>query len=457
MCQKYIGCGKCSKSYIYILLGFVLKTLDDNFFTFTSVAPKMETNIFGINPVLSKHMLIQNFYKYISFIIGGTIFLFIIIKKNTKEQKTRNFLLSDIKASSSFRELPRLLQYKKDPIHKPILEIIIVSMIYVLHFEVLDILYTFKISNLSFWTLEILFIIIFLKKYFVIKFYNFQKCSFIFFVSSVTLLLMVSINLPLKVTEQNQTKCYDILFSLVDKKYILFILAFIFINFNHAFISYARVKAKVLMDFKYIYPYTLIFFIGIFGIIITSIELTFSSLYECGEKYQDFCMVASLDGNNNLYLDNITIYFNGLKEKKLTELIIELVILLPIFLIINFFESVCEFLVIIKLNPIFVLIQNNFAYGINYLIYVIFKFDHKYKREMLNQFFVIETGEIIGIICYMIYLEIIELRFCGLDTYLNRNLLLLSTAESQITDDENIEEDIDKNTDYTLYSEPTIY
>lgn len=69
----------------------------------------------------------------------------------------------------------------------------------------------------------------------------------------------------------------------------------------------------------------------------------------------------------------------------------------------------------------------------------------------------VETGEIIGIICYMIYLEIIELRFCGLDTYLNRNLLLLSTAESQITDDENIEEDIDKNTDYTLYSEPTIY
>ena len=62
----------------------------------------------------------------------------------------------------------------------------------------------------------------------------------------------------------------------------------------------------------------------------------------------------------------------------------------------------------------------------------------------------------------MIYLQIIELRFCGLDTYLDRNLFLLSKLES---DDDNIEieqeqeqeEDIDKNPEYILYTNETIY
>ena len=52
------------------------------------------------------------------------------------------------------------------------------------------------------------------------------------------------------------------------------------------------------------------------------------------------------------------------------------------------------------------------------------------KGKILAQFFITEAAEITSIICYMIYLQIIELRFCGLDTYLDRNLLLLSNEES---------------------------
>ena len=133
---------------------------------------------------------------------------------------------------------------------------------------------------------------------------------------------------------------------------------------------------------------------------------------------------------------------------------------MPIFIIINFFELVCEFLIIIHLNPIFVLIQNNFAYGVNYLLYVVIKSNtSKQKDDILKQFFFNETAEITAIICYMIYLQIIELRFCGLDTYLDRNLLLLSTGESEegITEVEQEDLDIDKVDEYSLYSDSTVY
>ena len=459
---KLIGFGKCSKSYLYILFAFILKTLDDNYFTYTSVSPKSDIDVFKINPVLSNHIIVQNVYKYISFIIGGIIFK-IIIKKNNSENN-RNIIFIGNKHTGTFSESPRLLHYKRDIIQSPKTEIIIVAIIYALYFEVVDILYTFKLVNLRFWTLELIFIIIFLKKYFIIKFYNYQKCSFIFMISFVSILLISSSFLPVMEGDSEPKISYDILLSLVNNKYILLIIVIIIINCNPILISYARVRTKVLIDFKYISPYTIIIVIGIFGMIFTSIELIFGSFLKCGDNYTEFCVTKSLDNNTTTtYFDNLGIYFNSLGKKEAKELAVEIILLYPIFWIINFFELVCEFWVIIKLNPIFVLIQNNFAYAFNYLLYIIFNSgESKQKNKIIIQFVINEAAEIIALICYMIYLEIIELRFCGLDTYLNRNLVLLSnyessTAQSQI-EEEAEEEDIDSKSEYSLNSATsTIY
>ena len=143
--------------------------------------------------------------------------------------------------------------------------------------------------------------------------------------------------------------------------------------------------------------------------------------------------MAESSGNHNKYIDNIKIYFSSLKE--LTDdwkFYVEIIIIQPIFLIINFFELVCEFLVIIRLNPIFVLIQNNFNYAINNVLFLIFNNNQNFEEYLtLTQFYISESAEIIAIICYMIYLQIIELRFCGLDMYLNKNLIKISHRESE--------------------------
>ena len=456
MCKKYIGFGKCSKSYIYILFAFILKTLDDNYFNYTSVSPESEIDFLGISPVLANHIIVQNFYKYISCIIGGILFKFIIrtnISEKTKQQDSKinkiNFIIS---------EAPKLLHYKSDIVNMPITEIIIVSIIYVIHFELLDILYTFKLYNLCFWSFEIIFVIFFIKRYFVIKFYNYQECSLLFMIIVDSILLIIASFYPVIEGKSGPKTSYEILGLFVDKNYFLFILIILIINSVKVFISYARVRAKVLIDFKYISPYTILIFIGIFGLLFTSIELIFGTLFKCENPFDKFCVVESFDKTK--YFDNVIIYFNKLGEKGAKEFCLEIFFLLPIFIIINFFELVCEFLIIIHLNPIFVLIQNNFAYGVNYLLYVVIKSNtSKQKDDILKQFFFNETAEITAIICYMIYLQIIELRFCGLDTYLDRNLLLLSTGESEegITEVEQEDLDIDKIDEYSLYSDSTIY
>ena len=281
---------------------------------------------------------------------------------------------------------------------------IIVSIFYSLNFEFLDILYTFKIYILCFWSLEIIFVIIFMKKYFVIKFYNYQKCSLIFMKVIASILLIISSFFP--VMEGNaDSKClYDILISLTNNNYFVFTLLIILINSMPIFISYARVRTKILIDFKYISPYIIIIFVGIFGLIFSIIELLFGTFFKYEEQFYDYCVLESSEKIK--YIDNIILYFEKLNAKDYKELFMEILLLLPIFLVINFFEILWEFWII-------------------YLKVVKLK-----KGKILAQFFITEAAEITSIICYMIYLQIIELRFCGLDTYLDRNLLLLSNEES---------------------------
>ena len=213
-----------------------------------------------------------------------------------------------------------------------------------------------------------------------------------------SILLMIASYYPVIEGKSGPKSSYEVLGLLVDKNYFFFILIILIINSIKVFISYARVRAKVLIDFKYISPYTILIFIGIFGILFTSIELIFGTFFKCENPFDKFCAVESYDKAK--YFDNVQIYFNKLTEKGVKEFFLEIFLLLPIFIIINFFELVCEFLIIIHLNPIFVLIQNNFVYRVNYLLNVVIKSNtSNQKADILKQFFLYEIAEITSIIC----------------------------------------------------------
>ena len=79
------------------------------------------------------------------------------------------------------------------------------------------------------------------------------------------------------------------------------------------FISFARVKIKLITYIKFIPIYSIIIYIGIIGTILTFIELIISSLFECNfQRVNEFlCLVKDTD-NNFTYYNNFIIYFNNL-------------------------------------------------------------------------------------------------------------------------------------------------
>ena len=137
-----IGFG-CSKWYSFIIAGVFLKLLKLLFF---SISPYNNIGIFGFNPILSKHIFIQSFYKYISYIIGSLFFIY-IVKINTKEERNIN----NIKGLIYNKESDDL---KKQSIFPTFL----VCFIFFFHSESIQILYSFNFHFLDFWIFDFIFI-----------------------------------------------------------------------------------------------------------------------------------------------------------------------------------------------------------------------------------------------------------------------------------------------------------
>ena len=119
----------------------------------------------------------------------------------------------------------------------------------------------------------------------------------------------------------------------------------------------------------------------------------------------------------------------------------EIFILIPVFFIMNMIKSYCHIMIIRHLDPNYILIIENLFCFIRGIIRIIV---NKANQEYLTniQFFLTELQEFIYIISNMIYIEIIELRFCNLDYDLKKNIKKRSDSEYL-----NCGQDLDKNDD----------
>ena len=175
--MSYIGLGKCSKYYLYILGAIIFRILKECLFGFIGYDPESKGSLFGFIPELANHFLLQQFYRYISFIIGGIIFM-IITKKNsmTEEEKNLN--------KKKNLELKGLIHNKKKASSEKVhfIKIFSVCLIFCLHAELSRIMYLFDFDGLDFWIFDIIFTLFFMDTYFKIKYYNHQKFSMIFII-----------------------------------------------------------------------------------------------------------------------------------------------------------------------------------------------------------------------------------------------------------------------------------
>ena len=106
------------------------------------------------------------------------------------------------------------------------------------------------------------------------------------------------------------------------------------------------------------------------------------------------------------------------------------ILLMLFYPIINFFEILCELLIIYHLNPIYILIRNNIYNFVLRIMVVLIRAKIDIGAYMTPRFFILESAEILALLGECIYLQLIELKFCNFDVNLNKNIIVRSNKES---------------------------
>ena len=381
---KLISIGNCSKFYFYIL-GSAL-------FKFCSIIILTEignnNGLFGFVPILSFYGSMQSIYTYLSYIIFGTIFQFCSKRKDRDENKYNTLNTIHIKIINRYK-------------NKTNLKFILTCFSFTIYSEIQNLLFSFGYDSLDFWTFELIFVFILMKKYFEFDIYRHHKCSIISIIIICTILLFIATFLPN--FDSKMESQYEYVKNELGSYFYSIPIMFIFIIISFIY-GFSRTYSKILMQSKYISKFILIIFIGIAGLITT---ITISIIFYFLEK------------------DNFFAYFMELKNHTTWEILRDVLIITPLFMFFQFMQIFLEILIIYYLNPVFCLLLNNICYGTRRLIFFLIDINMEY----LASFILMETSEIVSLFGYIINLEIIELNFCGLSDNTRRNIMNKSEYE----------------------------
>lgn len=453
--KKYIDLGEFSKLYYYILYSIVFKSLANFILSLDSIAPNKNLSLFGFKPRLSNHILIQSFYKYLSFIFFGIIFYYFSNKKEDNIKEINNKNNNDNEKSNSSRTAlgsQSVLIYNKKSIISSIskFDFLIVCIIYVVYLELINITYSLGFHSLDLWPFNIVFTSLFMQIILKKNIFIHQICSlgFIFFVN-ITITLIAGF----------KSDVYKTTEKLLGSSYLCFPVYLIYIG-NSFLISYARVLGKSLMELKFISPFKIIFFIGFIGFILTSIILLICEFCIIETKYQYKEIIY--EGNYNstdsgIHYDCFTSYFDDLKESKKTnkkEFWAEIFATTPVNLIFIFLEFNYEILLIYYLNPIYILVSDCIYYGTIALSLFIYNLT---CGQTGNSYFDV-ISDVLAFLGYLIYLEIIEIKFLNLNKNIRReisirgemDIFLKDTELAEIIKDDDDEDDDNEEDNHCL-------
>lgn len=219
--------------------------------------------------------------------------------------------------------------------------------------------------------------------------------------------------------------------------------------------SYVNVKIKSLIEHKngqlqYISPSEILMIYGAFGAIICSIICIFTSNIKCidHQDIKDYLCKATLNKDNTggNYFDKFSFYIKKLIHFcDLKEILVEILIIAlgsSTFFLYKYF-----FILVIKyLSPVHAI----FSYSIYYLLQKIILpintyiqkgtfIDMNHHVEYIEQKYTLAViGEVIALFGFMIYFEIIQLYFCGLNDNLRNSIMDRSDDDFAINNDNKI-------------------
>ena len=122
-----------------------------------------------------------------------------------------------------------------------------------------------------------------------------------------------------------------------------------------------------------------------------------------------------------------------INEETRSDFFLEIFLVIPLYLIFSFLEYVCQIFSIYYLNPNYILIKEPIYFGTLRLIFLFYNITNLSPVLYLSQFFLLEFAEVLAFVGYLVYLEVIELNFCGLDTNIKRKIINRNVEENKET------------------------
>ena len=383
---KLIKIGECSRFYLYLLGATISKLIS----IFLLGGFKNNMNLFGFSPILKSYNIIQSLYTYIGYIIFS--FIFRLCSKHNEITSKKNKLIFIYN------------NFSKPNYKKFCFQIFLVSFCFAFYYEAINILNSLDFQLLNFWSFETIFTFLLMQKYFKFDIYNHHKCSIYFIIISSSLFILIASLIPVSSGEEEKLNAYQKIKRKFGSYYysIIIILIYIIISFIFAF---SRIFSKILMQIKNISYYTLIPLISINGLLISVFSyIILNHINLTKNLLQYFDELNSCDKDYKYYLEIFLIY--------------------PIFVFIQFIQIYFELLIIYYLNPNYLLATYILIYGFTKLVSFV---SNNFSNFI--SFIFIEMSEICPVFGYLIFLEILELNFCGLSDNIKRNIKSKSDNE----------------------------
>ena len=386
---KIFGIGKLNKKLILIILGV---------FIYSASMIIEENSLFfadeNLHPIL--YCLIYSLGLSLSFIL-------LLIYKRRNKNKSR---MNSEKIEQNYPNAPanNKEQEKGISAKNKFLMILFVSSIDYIAMFLSSYFWITDKNYINTWPVNIIFMTLF--SYWILK----TKLYKHHYLAIATIIIFgIIYNIIMDVfTYENITKNY--------KNYISFFFTEILFSLNYFLIKY-------FMHIKYMISYEILFYEGVF-------ELTLGII--------TYIITTSINK-----LDNFIDFCKEIKENPLQVLVIIGLI------IINFLYNTFLFIIIDAFSPFHIFLSNVLSEFIVF-IYSFFEFNENYDYTKII------LGFILLILCLfmiLVYIEIIELNFCGLSNMTIKNIELRARLDSLIdkvkSDDNNKKIDL-KGNEYTI-------
>ena len=422
---RYIIFRRLNKYHLFIIISIVFQILYEAIYGFNYYEKIFDDVIIFHNKgqeYFSKHILIHLIFSHIGLFIF-TIPFYIYEDKSSKALIAESLFLDN-----------RNRNNKKN---QDLLLILLIAFLWILE-EYLFIFYALILGGLEFWLLELLIINYLTSKAFKLKIYKHQKLALTINLFPL-IIKFIFIILSTKLEKKSS--------NLIYIKYIWIIpLGIIIYLVIVALRSYVNLKIQKIIIYNNVSQNKILMIYGLMGAILTSIFCIFISIFNCktGEISGYFCKVSENNGNDK-YIDSFPIYhntFQGYSSEDKNQIVLEIFAI--IFGGLTFFIHKLNILLVFKgFGSVFFVFMFPILFLFRKLILIIntlFISKSFFIKDVMRinklKFIFDMIGDIFSLISFLIYSEIIELNFLGLNYNTKKHIMDRAILNEPLPEDE---------------------